>query len=132
MRRTPAQEQKAMISYDSIPVVVLVVMVPMMVPVPLLPPIFVRVTVVAVSVVTIVIRSVLWVSGANVNAKPIICFGLGGCQGNQSECCQTQEEKSFHMNLSQVRRKQIVSRAVLRFESGDSLTISRVKLVNQA
>jgi hypothetical protein len=71
-----------MISYDSIPVVVLVVMVPMMVPMPPLPPIFVRVTVVAVSVVTIVIRSVLWVSGANINAKPIIGFRVGGRQGN--------------------------------------------------
>jgi hypothetical protein len=95
-----------MISYASIPVVVpiiiSIVMVTMMVPVPplpLVPPIFVRVVVIAVSVVAIVIGPELLVSGANVNAKAIICFGFGGCQGNQPERRQTQEEISFHMNV---------------------------------
>jgi hypothetical protein len=36
------------------------------------------VTIVAVSVVTVVIGSVLLVSGVNVNAEPIVCFGFGG------------------------------------------------------
>ena len=49
-----------------------------MVPVPPLPPIFVGVMVIAVSVVAVVIRSVLLVSGANLNAKALICLGFGG------------------------------------------------------
>jgi hypothetical protein len=67
----------------SIPAVVLIiisiVMVPMMVPVPAMPPIFIRVTIVAVAVVAVVERSVLLVSGVNVNAESIVCFGLGRC-----------------------------------------------------
>ena len=59
-----------------VPIIISIVMVPMMVP---MPPIFVRVTIVTVSVVTVVIGSVLLVSGVNVNAKPIVCFGFGGC-----------------------------------------------------
>ena len=89
-----------MISYASIPVVVAIivpiVMVPMMVPVP---PIFVGVMVVAVAVPAIVIRSVLWISGANVNAKADICFGFDGCQSDQPERRQPQEEISFHIIL---------------------------------
>ena len=53
-------------------------MVPMRVPVPAVPPIFIRVTVIAVAVLAIVIRSVLLVSGANLNAKALICLGFGG------------------------------------------------------
>ena len=83
----------------SIPVVVSIVMVPMMVPMPAVPPIFVRVTIVAVSVVTVVIGSVLLVSGVNVNAEAIVCFGPGGYQSNQPERRQTQKEISFHMML---------------------------------
>jgi hypothetical protein len=81
----------------SIPVVVPIVVVPMMVPVPPLPSIFVRVLVVAVAITAIVIRSVLWVFGANVNAKAIVCFGLGGYHGSQPERRQPNEEISFHM-----------------------------------
>jgi len=92
-----------MISYASIPVVVAIivpiVVVPMMVPVPPLPPIFVGVMVVAVAVPAIVIRSVLWISGANVNAKAVICFGFDGCQSDQPERRQPQEEISFHIIL---------------------------------
>jgi hypothetical protein len=73
----------------SIPIIISIVMVPMMVPVPALPPVFVGVTVVAVAVVAVVVRSVWLVSGANVNAKPIVCFGPGGYQGNQPERRQT-------------------------------------------
>ena len=72
-----------------VPIIISIVMVPMMVPMPAVPPIFVRVTIVAVSVVTVVIGSVLLVSGVNVNAEPIVCFGLGGYQGNQPERRQT-------------------------------------------
>ena len=82
-----------------VPIIISIVMVPMMVPVPAVPPIFVRVTVVAVSVVTVVIGSVLLVSGVNVNAEPIVCFGPGGYQSNQPERRQTQKEISFHMIL---------------------------------
>jgi hypothetical protein len=82
-----------------VPIIISIVMVPMMVPMPAVPPIFVRVTIVAVSVVTVVIGSVLLVSGVNVNAEPIVCFGFGRCQGNQSERRQTQKEISFHMIL---------------------------------
>ena len=45
-------------------------MMPMM---PSVPPIFIRVTIMAVAPGVIVIRSVLLVSGANVNAKAFIC-----------------------------------------------------------
>jgi hypothetical protein len=82
-----------------VPIIISIVMVPMMVPMPAVPPIFVRVTIVAVSVVTVVIGSVLLVSGVNVNAEPIVCFGFGRCQGNQSERRQTQKKISFHMIL---------------------------------
>ena len=71
-----------------VPIVIAIVMVTMMVPVPslpLVPAIFVCVIVIAVAVPAIVIRSVLWVSGANLNAKALICLGFGGCQGNQPE-----------------------------------------------
>ena len=63
----------------SIPVVVPIIISIVMVPMPAVPPIFVRVTIVAVSVVPVVIGSVLLVSGVNVNAEPIVCFGLGRC-----------------------------------------------------
>ena len=72
-----------------VPIIISIVMVPMMVPVPPLPPVFVGVTVVPVAVVAVVVRSVRLVSGANVNAEPIVCFGFGGYQGNQSERRQT-------------------------------------------
>jgi len=113
-----------MTSYASIPVVVSIVMVTMMVPVPPLPfvpPIFVRVVVITVAIPAIVIRSVLWVPRPDVNAKPIICFRLGGCQGNQSERRQPQEKISFHILFSLVRRKRNRFHATLRFESGSSL-----------
>ena len=77
-----------------------IVMVPMIVPVPAVPPIFVRVTIAAIAIPVIVVRSVLLVSGANVNAEPIVCFGFAGCQGNQPERRQTQEEISFHIWFS--------------------------------
>ena len=62
----------------------------MMPTVPPVPTIFVWVTIVAVAwvVLAIVIRPVLWVCGAYVDAEPVICFGLGGCQNNQPERCQ--------------------------------------------
>jgi hypothetical protein len=97
-----------------VPVIIPIVMVPMMVPVPSLPAVFIRVVVVAVTVVTIVVRSVFLVSGANVNAKPIVCLGLGGCQSNEPERRQSQEEISF--------RKGNSFHAALRFGSGCSLT----------
>jgi hypothetical protein len=55
-----------------------------------MPTIFVGVTVIAVAwvVLTIVIRPVLWVCRPNVDAEPVICFGLGGCQNKQPERCQ--------------------------------------------
>jgi hypothetical protein len=66
-----------------VPVIVSIVMVPMMVPVPLVPAVFIRVMVVAVAVVAVVVVSSVWlVSGANINAEPIVCFGFGGCQRN--------------------------------------------------
>jgi hypothetical protein len=83
-----------------VPIIISIVMVPMMVPMPPVPPIFVRVTIVAVSVVTVVIGSVLLVSGVNVNAEPIVCFGPGGYQRNQPQRRQTQEEISFHIWFS--------------------------------
>ena len=67
------------------PIIVSIVVVPMMVsvpPLPLVPPIFVRMWIVAVSVITIVIGPELLVSGANVNAKAIVCFGFGGRRAN--------------------------------------------------
>ena len=77
----------------SIPAVVLIiisiVMVPMMIPVPAVPPIFFRVTIMAVAVSVVIVRSVLLVSGVNVNAEPIVCSGFGGYQGNQPERRQT-------------------------------------------
>src|ERR1700676_642758 len=79
----------------SIPVVVPIIMVPMMVTVPAVPPIFIRVTIMAVAVSVVIVRSVLLVSEVNVNAEPIVCFGIGRCQGNQSERRQTQKEISF-------------------------------------
>jgi uncharacterized membrane protein len=47
----------------SIPVVISIIRVPMMVPVPAMPPIFIRVTIVAVAVVAVVERSVLMLPG---------------------------------------------------------------------
>ena len=82
-----------------VPIIISIVMVPMMVPVPPLPPVFVRVMVVAVAVVPVVIGSVLLVAGVNVNAEAIVCFGPGGYQSNQPERRQTQKEISFHMML---------------------------------
>ena len=82
-----------------VPIIISIVMVPMMVTVPSLPAIFVRVTIMAVAVSVVIVRSVWLVSGANINAEPIVCFGFGRCQGNQSERRQTQKEISFHMIL---------------------------------
>ena len=65
-----------------VPIIISIVMVPMMVPVP---PIFVRVVVVAVSVIAIVIRPVLLVARIYVNSESVICFGLDWCQSNQPE-----------------------------------------------
>jgi hypothetical protein len=59
----------------TVPIIISVVMVPMMVAVP---PIFLRVAIMAVAVSVVIVRSVLLVSGVNVNAETIICFGLGG------------------------------------------------------
>ena len=73
-----------------VPIIIAIVMMPMMVPVPAMPPIFIRVMVVAVAVVAVVVRSVLLVSGANVNAEPIVCFGFRGRQSDQSERRQPQ------------------------------------------
>ena len=84
----------------SIPVIVSIVMVPMMIPVPslpLVPTIFVRVMVVAVSVVAIVIGPVFLVARIYVNSKSIICFGFDGRESKQTERCQAQEEISFHI-----------------------------------
>jgi hypothetical protein len=75
-------------------------MVPMMVPVPAMPPIFIRVTIGAIAVVVVVERSVLLVSGVNVDAEPIVCFGVGRCRSNQPERGHTQEEISFHIWFS--------------------------------
>ena len=61
-----------------VPTIISIVMMPMMVPVPSLPSIFVRVTIVAMAILAVVVRSVLLVSGANVNAEPIVCFGFAG------------------------------------------------------
>ena len=57
-----------------VPIIIAIVMMPMMVP---LPAIFVGVMIVAVAVVPIV-GSVWLESGANENAKAIVCFGFGG------------------------------------------------------
>jgi hypothetical protein len=62
----------------SIPVVVAIVTVAMMVPVPPMPPIFICVTIVAITVPVVVVRSVLLITGVHVNAEPVICFGPGG------------------------------------------------------
>jgi hypothetical protein len=59
-----------------VPVIISIVVVPMMVPGP---SIFVRVTIMAVAVSIVIVRSVLLVSGVNVNAESIVCFGLGRC-----------------------------------------------------
>jgi hypothetical protein len=80
-----------------VPIIISIVMVPM---VPAMPPIFIRVTIVAVAVVAVVERSVLLVSGVNVDAEPIVCFGVGSCRGNQPERRHTQEEISFHIWFS--------------------------------
>ena len=62
-----------------VPIIISIVMVPMMVTVPAVPPIFIRVTIMAVAVSVVIVRSVLLVSGVNVNAEPIVCFGIGRC-----------------------------------------------------
>ena len=72
-----------------VPIIISIVMVPMMVTVPAVPPIFIRVTIMAVAVSVVIVRSVLLVSGVHVDAEPIVCFGFGRCQGNQSERHQT-------------------------------------------
>ena len=83
-----------------VPIIIPIVMVPMMVTVPAVPPIFIRVTIMAVAVSVVIVRSVLLVSGVNVNAEPIVCFGFGGCQGNQSQSAAKPNKKiSFHMIL---------------------------------
>ena len=72
----------------SVAVAVPVIMVPMMIPVPslpLVPPIFIGVPIAAIAVPVVVVRSVLLVSRANVDAEPIFCFRLSGCQSNQPE-----------------------------------------------
>ena len=86
-----------------VPTGIRIVVVPMMPLVPAAPPIFVRVPVVSVArvVIAVVIRSL--VSRADVNAEAFIRFGSGWCQTNQSECCQSQKEKSFHIDCSVVR-----------------------------
>jgi hypothetical protein len=61
-----------------VPIIIAIIIVPMMVAVPAVPPIFARVSIVAVSVVTIVIGPDLFVSRAYVNSESIICFGFGG------------------------------------------------------
>ena len=66
----------------SIPIIIPIVIVPMM---PSVPPIFIRVTIMAVASGVIVIRPALLVSGANVNAKAFICLGFGGSQRYQPE-----------------------------------------------
>jgi hypothetical protein len=62
-----------------VPIIIAIVVVPMMRAMPAVPPIFVRVSIVAVSVVTIVIGPDLLVTRVHVNSKPIVCFGFGGC-----------------------------------------------------
>jgi hypothetical protein len=61
-----------------IPVMVLIVMVPTMVPVPAMPPIFIRVTIVAVAVVAVVIGPHLLVTRINVNSESVIRFDWMG------------------------------------------------------
>ena len=90
----PRENRDASISV-AVAIIISIIMVPMMVSVPPLPPVFVGVTVVAVAVVAVVVRSVWLVSGANVNAEPIVCFGFGGCRGNQPERRQPQKDISF-------------------------------------
>jgi hypothetical protein len=70
----------------AVPIIISIVMVPMMVPVPA---IFVRVTIMAVAVSVVIVRSVLLVSGVDVNAESVVCFGLGKCHGHQPERRQT-------------------------------------------
>ena len=89
----------------------------------MVPPIFVRVTIVAVAVVAIVIGPVLLVSGVNVNSKSIVCFGFDGRESKQTERCQSQEEISFHIVVFLFRRMGIAFHAGLRLGSGWSLTI---------
>jgi hypothetical protein len=101
-----------------VPIIISIVMVPMMVAVP---PIFFRVTIMAVAVSVVIVRSVLLVSGVNVNAEPIVCFRPGGYQSNQPERRQTQKEMSFHIIIFLFRRKRITLHAALRFGSGSSL-----------
>jgi hypothetical protein len=69
-----------------VPIIISIVVVPMMIPVP---PVFLGVMVVSIAVVAVVVRSVLLVSGVNVNAESIVCFGLGRYQGQQPERRQT-------------------------------------------
>ena len=78
-----------------VPIIISIVMVPMVVPVPAMPPIFIGVAIGAIAVVVVVERSVL-VSGVNVDAEPIVCFGVGRCRSNQPERGHTQEI-SFHI-----------------------------------
>ena len=82
-----------------VPIIVSIVMVPMMVAVPPLPPIFIGVTVVAVAVVAVVVRSVWLVSGANVDAKPIVCFGLGWVPSRSARTPPNLRGNIFHMIL---------------------------------
>jgi hypothetical protein len=51
-------------------------MVPMMVPVPAIPPLFICVTIVAITTPVVVVRSVLLVTGLHVDAEPVIRFGF--------------------------------------------------------
>ena len=122
LRSHPRENRDASIPV-AVSVIISIVMVPMMVPVPPLPPVFVGVTVVAVAVFAVVVRSVWLVSGANVNSNPIVCFRPGGYQSNQPERRQTQKEMSFHIIIFLFRRKRITLHAALRFGSGSSLTI---------
>jgi hypothetical protein len=88
-----------------VPIVIPIVVVPMMGSVPPLPPILIWVPMIAVTrvVLAIVIRSL--VSRANVNAKSFIRVRLGGCHSTQTECRQSKEEKSFHINCSVLGRE---------------------------
>jgi hypothetical protein len=52
------------------------------------------------SIPVVVVRSVLLVAGVNVNTDPIVYFGFGGRQSDQSERRQTQEEISFQYRFS--------------------------------
>jgi hypothetical protein len=61
------------------------------------PPMFIRVMVVAVAVPTILVRSVSWVVWANVNAETIVCFGLVGAKAISPFRGQTHKKISFHM-----------------------------------